>query len=333
MKILECVALAIGTAATFFTPAAIANKVQWDLSTEYGEHSHHGEGVKMFADLVRERTDGDVNITLHYNASLGFRSKDQLDAVADGSVQIADTMALTLGGIDPIFQISGLPYFTDGSFEQARILYDIALPRYEDVLTDNNQRLLWATPWPAAAIWSTTPVTTVEDLGELKIRTYDTLSTIAYRDAGAVPVQLSWADVVPQLNTGAINGVLTSIENGLAGSFPQLLKFYSDAGINTPLNIVTINQDAFDDLTDEQREIVLEAAKEVEAFQWGRVEAREKKNVEIAREQGVTVITPVTDEFMNHLRNASRNAIDHWLKSMGGSGEELIEEFKQRISG
>src|SRR5690606_15274712 len=146
------------------------------------------------------------DISVYYNASLGFRSKDQLDAVADGSVQVADTLTLTLGGVNPIFLLSGIPYLTDGSFEQARILYEVAKAEYESVLEDNNQVLLWATPWPAAGIWSTTPIKKAGDLGELKIRTYDTLSTMSYRDAGAVPVQLSWADVVPQLSTGAING-------------------------------------------------------------------------------------------------------------------------------
>ncbi len=313
------------------TFAASAESIRWDMANEYSDRSIHAEGDRLFAELVREKTGGEIDITLHFGASLGFRSKDQLDAVADGAVPLADTFTGPLAGVHPIFQLSGLPFVTQ-DFDDARALFDVAREQYEQVLADNNQTLLWASPWPPAGIWANKPVVNDTSLNGLKIRTYDQLGTVTLKEAGASAIQLSWADVVPQLSTGGIEAVLTSAEAGLSGRFPELLTHYMPIAIGTPLNIATINNDVLNGLSEEHRAAVLEAAKEVEEHQWSIVGPRVNSNFERAQGEGVMIVQDFDDGFLDALRAAGKSAVAIWLEKSGGNGQQILQAYEARTS-
>jgi TRAP-type C4-dicarboxylate transport system substrate-binding protein len=307
-----------------------ANAENWDMPNEYNATSIHAEGDKYFAELLEEKTDGAITITHHFGGALGYKSVDQFDAVGDGAVPIADTFAGPLGGIDRMFLLSSLPFLAD-SIDEAQTLWEVAKPHYEEIFAENNQILLYASPWPPSGIWSNEPVTAVEDIQNLKIRTYDANGTIALRAAGAAPIQLSWSDVVPQLNTGGIAAVLTSAEGGAAANFWEYLDHFSEVNYAAPLNMIHMNKDVFEGLSEANQQAVLEAAEETSAHQWQLVRERRKKNYATMREKGMTVhVDDVNDALIQHFTEAGQKAHERWLDSVGEPGREILTEFRER---
>ena len=67
------------------------------------------------------------------DAKLGYKSREQLKAVAEGKVAMANTFGGAIGDEHPIFGLSSLP-FVAGDIAQARRLYDSARPAYEAAL-------------------------------------------------------------------------------------------------------------------------------------------------------------------------------------------------------
>lgn len=299
-----------------------------DFSNEYNANSIHAQGDAWFIDRVETLTDGDVDITLHTGAALGFRSGDHFYAVADNAVQIADTLSGSLGGIDPIFLLSSLPFLADDA-ESAHRLYEIARPEYAKVFEANDQILLYASPWPASGIWSEEPVTSMEALEGLKIRSYDRNGTATLMNAGASPVKLSWADVVPQLATGGIEAVLTSAEAGANGNFWEHLSDFNAIQYAMPLNMVHMNRDAFDALSEEEQQAVLQAAEETDAHNWEVVKERVAQNYVQLEENGVTIHDPVPAEFQQNLEEAAQPVINDWVESTGERATRILEEFHQ----
>ena len=98
------------TSLLALSSATGAQTYVWDMPNEYPATSVQGEGDRHFAELLKAKSKGDIKIVHHFGASLGFRSKDQLDAVADGAVVIANTFVPPLGGVNPIFVLSSLPF-------------------------------------------------------------------------------------------------------------------------------------------------------------------------------------------------------------------------------
>jgi len=320
-------------AAALFTltsmmPLASHAQTRMDFSNEYNASSIHAEGDLYFIEQVKELTQDEVNITLHTGGALGFKSADHFYAVSDNAIQLADTLAGTLSGIDPIFLLSSLPFLAENE-DEAEALYKIARPYYEQVFADNNQVLLYASPWPASGIWAKKQVNTPSDLQNLKIRTYDKNGTITLREAGASPVKLSWADVVPQLSTGGIEAVLTSAEAGANGSFWEHLNNYSAIQYAVPLNMVHMNKDEFDALDQAQQQAVMQAAKQTDEHNWLEVRSRVSENYKDLNQHGVTIQNPVSDELSASLKIAAKPAIAQWLEAVGERGQTILTQFEK----
>ena len=307
--------------------AVCAQDVTLNLSNEYSATSIHGVGDARFADLVKEKSGGSVEVIVHYGGALGYKSADHFDAVGEGALEIADTYGGALGGIDPMFLISSLPFFVT-TVEEAALLYEVAEPELKKVFEENNQILLYASPWPPSGIWARDGVDSAAALDGLKIRTYDKNGTTALNEMGAAAVRLSWADVVPSISTGAIDAVLTSAEGGVSGSFWEHFDTFTEIyNYAIPLNFVHISKDVFDGLSAEQQAAVLEAAEETRDANWAAIPDRLATTYGQLEENKVTVVTSANDEYRSALQAAGEAALSDWLESTGERGQALIDAF------
>ena len=128
--------IAIVAALSVGAVTAQAATLTWDMANEYNATSIHAEGDTLFAETLSETSNGQIEVVTHFGGALGFKSKDQLDAVADGAIQLADTYVGPLGGIEPIFLLSSLPFLAS-TIEEAKVLFEVARPYYEKVLAKN----------------------------------------------------------------------------------------------------------------------------------------------------------------------------------------------------
>ncbi|MDF2096000.1 TRAP transporter substrate-binding protein [Aquibaculum arenosum] len=309
--------------------AASAQSISWDLANEYEIGSIHGQAAETFSERLEELSSGDIQIMRHHGSSLGYKSVDQFDAVGDGALPLASSYVGPWGGIDPLFLLSSLPFLTptpDDVWE----LYQAAKPAYAQVLEDNNQVMLFATPWPPSGLWANQAIDSQDALENLRIRTYDANGTITLRAAGAAPIQLSWADVVPQLTTGGLDGVLTSADGGVGASLWEQQSHFTEVNYASPLQIVHINRDEYDRLSDEQKEWLLEAARAGEEFGWSALRERVAENYEVMRSHGMTVVEEVDPAFLDLLRKAGTEAIEQWNSQLGERGAVILREYEER---
>ena len=149
-------------AALAATPVDAPAAETWDLANEYNATSIHAEGDVFFADKLSESSNGAIEIVHHFGGALGYKSLDQFDAVGDGAIPIADTYVGPLGGIDPMFLLPSLPFLAKTAAE-ARALYDVAKPYYDEIFAANNQKLLYSSPWPPSGIWAKQPVASMAE--------------------------------------------------------------------------------------------------------------------------------------------------------------------------
>lgn len=302
----------------------------WDMVNEYNDSSLHAATQLLFGEILEEQTNGDIKINHHFGGAMGYSSQDQFDAVGDGALQLANTNITTLGGIDPIFLLSSLPFLVRDD-QEARQLWETAKPAYAKIFEDNNQVLLWASPWTPAGLWSKSEVTNVDDFKKLKIRTWDTNGTQTIINAGANAVQLNWGDVVPQLATGGIDAVLTSTEGGANAKFWEHLSYFSPLNYSMSLNVSHMNKDVFDGLSEEQQQLIFAAAAQAEDLGWKEAVERQNKNVVDMQANGVKVAEVAPAELLDLLAEASQPIVQDWLKRTGTTGEEILENYQAAV--
>jgi TRAP-type C4-dicarboxylate transport system substrate-binding protein len=296
------------------------------LANEYPATSLPGEGDTTFATRIAALTSGRVEIRTVFDAKSGFKSADQLIAVRDGKVDLADSFAGALGVHDAFFLLSSLPFLTTGEGDAKR-LYDLARPQYETALARFNQKLLFATPWPPSGIWAKLSMASPMDLTGLKLRTYDATSTEVFTRVGAVPANISFADLIPKLKSGDIDAVLSSGDGGAGRKLWEYLDHFTAIEYAIPLSLVTINLDTWKSLDAETQSAFTAAATETEASQWERAKRRVEENYARMRANKMTIVTDVSPALRTKLNEASAEAIGAWT-GRTEPGKAVLERFR-----
>ena len=317
--------------ALLLTPAiATAQAARLTMANEYPATSIQGEADARFARAVAERTGKRIEIVNAYDAASGFRSKDMVEAVGRTAVPIANAYMGALGAVDPVFLLPSLPFLAT-SPEQGRALADIARPAYERVLARHNQRLLFLSPWPAAGLWANKSIDSVEALKGLRLRTADASGVLAFKAAGAVPVQVSFTDAIPQLKAGQLDAVLSSGDGGAGDRLMEVLRHFTAIEYAVTLSMVTINNDAWAALEPAWQQAMLAAAADTEARQWDIMKTRVDANYARMRAAGVSITTALLPEFRQALRTAGQVAVDDWVRRMGPAATPILEAYRQRV--
>src|SRR5689334_15270488 len=122
----------IAATALLATAAAFAHEhgEQWTLANEYPATSLPGEGDEFFAKTVADLTEGRISIITMPDAKLGYRSRAQLEAVAKGHTQLANTFGGAIAEEEAVFGLSSLPFVVD-DVAKARAFYDARRRDYD----------------------------------------------------------------------------------------------------------------------------------------------------------------------------------------------------------
>lgn len=309
--------------AMFVALGTGAQSVEWKLANEYPATSLPGEGDQHFAKLVAEKSQGRLAIVPVPDAKLGFKSREQLKAVAEGKVAMADSFGGALGDDVPIFGLSSLP-FVAGDIAQARDLFRGAKGAYEATFARHNQKLLFTTPWPPSGLWARQAVATLETLRKLRVRTYDRTGTELFTRLGAKASVVSFADLPAKIASGEIDAVLSSGDGGAGRKLWEHFPRFTAINYAIPLSFTTVNLDQWNALDGATRRAVEDAAAETEARQWKALEGRLEQNYARMRENGMTIVTDVPALLRARLREAAKATIDEWAAKAGPDAAALL---------
>ncbi|WEX11043.1 TRAP transporter substrate-binding protein [Chelativorans sp. AA-79] len=321
--------LAAGSALAGMGGTGFAQTPQrWDMADEYGENALTGKASLYFIDELKKRIGDELDITYHGGGALGYRSVDHFDAVEDGAVPLAVTLATQLGGIDPLFDLTSLPFLVPTPDEAMR-LWRIAKPEYARIFDEHNMVLLWAMPNPPSGIHGKRPIDAPDALKGLRIRTYDVNGTQTLVNAGAAPLQISWSDLVPQLSTGGIDAVLSSADGGVQLSIWDYLTDFTELNYAMGLFMAHVNKDAYESLSDSAKQAIQEVSDLTDEFNWKAMVATIEDSYGIMREHGMTVTQNPPAEVFDHLKAAGEGVHAAWVERVGDRGKAILDEFEK----
>jgi TRAP-type C4-dicarboxylate transport system substrate-binding protein len=206
-------AVLASTALTRFASAA----TNLDLATVWPDGNFHTTNAKTFAEEVGKATNGEIKITVQAGGSLGFKGPEQLRAVRDGLVPLADILNIQQVGDEPMLGTESIPFLV-GSDSELKILHKFLRPEYEAIATKNNQKVLYMVPWPTQYLHLKIKTETLDGLKSVKIRVPDKNAQDMCAAVGMAPVLIPWGETIPALASGAVAGVSTSSVSGVDGN-------------------------------------------------------------------------------------------------------------------
>lgn len=325
MKKTLIVAFALALAILFTgAPSAIAGKVNWPLAILWPSSNFSTQGTVEFAKLVKQRTNGEVEIVVHPGGALGFKGPEMLKVIRDGLSPIGEMLLGYVAGTEPVMDFSTMPFLVANA-GQAERLGDIARIHIEETFGKWNQKMLYWQFWPGAGIYSQKPIKSLADLKGLKIRTFNAVSTDWVKSAGGNPVSMPWGDVYMAMSTGAIEALITSTTSGADGKFWEVMKHFTRLNFTFGYSAVTVNNKAWSGLTDKQRTIILETAKEMDTIQLEKSLESDKQATAKLIKGGIQV-HDMSSNFQKDCSKLAEPIWEKWAKKVGPAAADILKK-------
>lgn len=224
--------------------------------------------AERFAELVEERTNGDVTINIFGNGVLGG-DQQMISAVRSGTIDIEMSGNPNFVGLQPALGAFDLPYIFADREQAYRVLDGEVGQRALDLLEDNGLKGLgfWEVGFRAMTN-SKRPIKTPDDVKGLVMRTNSNKSLIeAFSLLGANPVPMPIGELYTALETGTVDAQDHPIGIVWSAGFHEVQDYLSLTNQAYTSLIMVMNQDKFDSLSSEYQQVLLESAREAGAYQ------------------------------------------------------------------
>jgi TRAP-type C4-dicarboxylate transport system substrate-binding protein len=316
--------LATATLPVVLAAPGRAQGALWSMATEYPANTVSGDAIAFFAEQLARESGGRLTVRPVTDAAMG-KSAEIVGAILQGGLAAGDSFSGALGGVDPLFLLSSLPFVATTEADAARLL-ERARPLYAATMARHKQRLLYASPWPPSGLWAKKPIVSLADLKGLRVRVYDSTGVSVFAAAGASPANLSFADVMPRLKDGSIDAVLSSGDGGAGRRLWEFLPHFTEIGYAIPLGFGTLGTAIYDALPASLQPAVDRAAAATQAEAWRSLGRRLQANRARMTENGVT-ITPaekLDEGLRRHLATAAAGAIAEWKQKVPAEAAALL---------
>ncbi|MEB5963461.1 DctP family TRAP transporter solute-binding subunit [Comamonas testosteroni] len=341
MKLRTFLASAVATAAAlaFASPLAMAQakyKSEYRMSLVLGTAFPWGKGGELWADKVRERTQGRINIKLYPGTSLvqGDQTRE-FSALRQGVIDMAVGSTINWSPQVKSLNLFSMPFlFPNFKAVDAVTQGEVGQEIFKTLEKSGVVPLAWGENGYREISNSKHAIKTPADLKGMKIRVVGSpLFLDTFTALGANPTQMSWADAQPAMASGAVDGQENPIGVYMAAKLQSVgQKHLTMWGyMNDPL-IFVVNKDIWNSWTPADQAIVKQAAldaakEEIAIARKGLVEADKPLLKDLAG-LGVTVTTPNAAEREAFVK-ATRPVFDKWKSQIGAP---LVDKAEKAIA-
>lgn len=262
------------------------------------DHSLHEAAVK-FKEQVEAETNNAVKVTLFPNAVLGSHA-DLYEGIQIGSVDMTLIASSIVGsGYGPI-NLFDLPYlFKDREHAYAVADGEIGQEIKEEARKKLGLKTIAHLESGMRQITNSKhTIRTPDDLNNLKLRIPDSpLNQATFEALGVDGAVMSLDEVYTSLQQGTVDGQDNPVSNVYTMGLYEVQPFLTLTEHQWSGTLFLANDSFFEEkLTDEEKEIVLKAAKEAEQWQREEIVKEEQEIIDILKNEGVEVTELTEDE-------------------------------------
>ncbi|EAR52557.1 TRAP-T family transporter, DctP (periplasmic binding) subunit [Oceanicola granulosus HTCC2516] len=276
------------TALTMLAGAAAAQDWRgWNIHVEGYPNT---VAMDRFAELVEEKTDGEITLQMFHGGTLGSQP-DAIEQVRLGGLAVGNFNLGPIGPIVPEANVVSLPFI----FKNVEHMFRVLNGEGGQMIADGMEAkglipLAWYDAGARSFYNGDGPIASPEDVEGMKVRVMNNdLYSGMIAEMGGNPSPMAFAEVYQALQTGVVDGAENNWPSYESTGHYEVAPFFSVSEHLIIPECLCINADAFNGLSEEHQAAVREAAVESAELQrelWAEREAASRETVEGA---GVTV--------------------------------------------
>ena len=282
--------------------------------TQSAQHPY-GLGAAKLAELVKERTNGRINITVYNDSQLAKGEREMVEGLQQGTIDIYVGSTGPVGNFSPSMLIVDVPFLFRDNAHVDKVLDG---PIGQQLLADLDKSGL-----KGLSFWengfrhltnSKIAVKTPDDAKGMKIRTMENKAHItAFKTAGLNPTPMAFSELYSALQQKVLDGQENPVAVFYGAKLNEVQKYFSLTGHVYSPALVVISGKKWQQMPKADQDILLKAAQEVAMYE--RKINRDEEEAKLKEMEGKGLVV---------VRDVDKAA---WQKAMQPAFEEFSKQF------
>lgn len=250
-----------------------------------GEDTPKGMAARKFAELVKERSEGLIEVQVFSNGSL-YKDSEEMKALQSGDIHMIAPAISKLTSYVPEFAVYDLPY----AFRNYEEVHAFAESNAGSQLTDQLQQFnlislgIWDSGFKQFSN-NVRPILNYRNLHELRMRIMP--SDILYEQyavLGAEPKHIEFNNVFAELEKNTIHGQENTLSNITSKNFHSLQDYLTISNHGYLGYFVLFNLEFWEGLPTDTQQLLTETFLDVQQWEWAVAEIMSTQNLQEIQE-------------------------------------------------
>ena len=313
------------------TPPKGEGKVAFKLASLTAMDHTYNQGAAKFAELVKERSKGRIEITIYPNGQLGKGERELLEAVQQGTIDFYVGSTGPVGGFSPSMGILDLPFLFRDYAHVDKVLDG---PLGRQLLADLGKANL-----KGLAFWengfrnltnSRKAVKAPADAKGLKIRTMENkIHLAAWKAVGVNPVPMAYGEVYGALQQKTIDGQENPVATIMQAKLYEVQKYMILDGHSYGCDFFLVNDKFYQGLPKETQELLKTSAYTSAVVGRGVQHLNSATGISEVQAKGMQVYAPTAAERAQ-FKAATQKPVRDYVESQ--IGKTWIDKLTKAIS-
>lgn len=247
-------------------------------------------GLEKFAELVAEKTDGEITVDAYHSSQLGSE-REMIESLQFGVLDMTLVSTAPLSGFTKKFEVFDLPFI----FQSREEAYAVLDGEVGDELLNSleSKNIVGLTYWENGfrhATNSKHEIKTPEDLKGLKIRLMkNPVHMASFKALGALPTPMSFGELFTAMQQGTVDGQENPLPIIDTSKFYEVQDYISLTGHFYAASPLLMSKVTWQSLSEAEQKAVREAAVEARDFERNLIIKMDKELIAKLKEKGMTV--------------------------------------------
>ena len=312
-------------------PAFAKAKIIKVSSTTQPTHIYN-IGLKYFADIVKEKSHGELEVQIFPAAQLGSE-RDAVEGLQLGTLEMTLTSTGPLGNFVPEIKLLNLPFLFTNRDEAYKIMDgDIGTEIANKFPAIGIRSLGWYENGFRHITNNVRPIESLADMKGIKIRVMeDSLFIATMKELGASPLPMAFGELYTALEQGTVDAQENPLVNIDASRFYEVQKYLAITGHFYSPAMLLVSENFFQGLSQEHKDIIISAATAARDFERNLSIEGDKTTEAKLVSEGMIVSHPDKSEFVKAVAPVYKAA----AKDIGGgnvaAGQALIDKTLKEL--
>lgn len=299
-----------------------------------GEDTPKGMAARKFAELIKKRSNGYIEVQVFSNGTL-YKDGEEMNALLRGDIQLIAPATSKLTELVPEISVFDLPYAFYSLEEVHEYVQSEKGQKLTDQLKEQNLKAvgLWDSGFKQISN-SNRPIEYFKDLNGLKMRIMPSdILAKQFLTAGASPKRIDFNTVFNQLQKRNVDGQENTLTNITSKNLYSLQNYLTISNHGYLGYFILFNLDFWNSLSTDEQQLIADTLEEVQQWEWNLTKQLNQQKIQDIEKCKCIQIHYLSDEDKKEWEEQFSPVYDYYIDHFGEEYIKALPKYQKNNSG